>query len=237
MAASPVPAAVLSITNGDFSGALVAGTNVATVNNPSDWTVVEPTSHEIYAQSNSGSTGTGAFGSVLHFKDGGGSTTASYIQQDLSGANAGLTSQTYGGYTVNFDLGWRTDTNTFNDAVFLVSLINSADNSVLASQTITLTSITTSNYNGLSTATPGVEFARSISLTYDNAAVTSGDVILRIARTDTFDSGSTGSNSTSWLDNVAVTAVPEPSAYGLIGAGALASVAMVRRRRKKSFTL
>ena len=31
-----------------------------------------------------------------------------------------------------------------------------------------------------------------------------------------------------------VSAVPEPSTYGLIGAGALATVALVRRRRKAS---
>lgn len=44
-----------------------------------------------------------------------------------------------------------------------------------------------------------------------------------------FESGSTG---TVTVDNISVTAVPEPSTYGLMGAGALAAVAIVRRRRK-----
>jgi hypothetical protein len=34
------------------------------------------------------------------------------------------------------------------------------------------------------------------------------------------------------VDNISVSAVPEPSTYGLIGAGALAAVAFVRRRRR-----
>ena len=60
-----------------------------------------------------------------------------------------------------------------------------------------------------------------------------------------FSSGSVGGtgsiqgyDTTNWMANLddagvlSFTAVPEPSTYGLLGAGALAAAALVRRRRK-----
>lgn len=222
IAASSAFAAPITITNGGFTSG------------ETGWTVVETTGEadSFYVEN---SNGNAAFGNLALFKDGIGNATSLYIQQNLSTANSGLTSNSFGSYTVNFDSSWRGDNNGAGGAQFQFSLINLNGGATLASQTFTLAPESSSGYPGMGTATPGVTFYRTISLVYDITAVTAGDIALRIARVDA-DTTSEGNNylSTAWIDNVAVntTAVPEPSTYGLLGAGALASVAFVRRRRR-----
>lgn len=222
LAAASVNAAPLTITNADFSS-LETG-----------WTVVESTGEadSAYVQ-NSGLAP--SFGNLLHLKDGIGNATSLYVEQNLSTANAGLTSNSFGAYGVSFDIGWRGDNNA-GDGAFLVSLINANGGATLASQTYSLTTANVANWPGLSAATPGVTFNRVFNLNYDNTAVSTGDVLLRIARTDA-DTTSGGNNffSTAWLDNVAVdaTAIPEPATCGLLGAGSLAAATMLRRRRTR----
>lgn len=66
------------------------------------------------------------------------------------------------------------------------------------------------------------------SITVSLAGATLGDTIwVRIAR----PSGGLSTN-TGNIDNISYNAVPEPSTYGLLGAGALAGLAIVRRRRR-----
>lgn len=207
-------------------GAILIVNNPEFTSGEAGWTVVETTgeSDSLYIQS----SGVVAFGNVAHFKDGTGSATNLYIEQNLTTANAGLSTTTYGAYTVSFDIGWRGD-NAAGDGTFLISLINTNGGATLASTTYTLVTANVANYPGLSTATPGVTFNQTFNLNYDANAVASGDVILRIARTDA-DTTAAGNNfaSTAWIDNVAVQAVPEPSVALL---GSLGLLALLRRRR------
>jgi hypothetical protein len=72
----------------------------------------------------------------------------------------------------------------------------------------------------------------SAGLSMNPAATVVGDVY-RSGTTFGFSNLDGGGDNLRWAPaNMQFTAVPEPSTYGMMGAGALAAVAFVRRRRK-----
>ncbi len=150
-----------------------------------------------------------------------------YIQQALTTSEAGaVDATTFGQYTVDFNFGYRRDGSTNGDLNLRVALWNITDGVELAGQTFTIVN-------------PGVG-ANSFALTtatlaYDNtqASLLGDTIALRVMSMDA-DLGSVAWNRTGMVDDFSVnaTAVPEPATYGLMGAGALASAAFVRRRKR-----
>lgn len=216
--AAPAASAVLiTVTNGDFQTDVGQASTVAT-----GWTAVNgagtnnPPSN--YFQNDiSGFTGDRL---ALLKSDGG-----NYIQQDLStGASGAVDATSFNGYIVNFNYGYRRDSTTNGDLTLRVSLWNTTDNLELAGQNFTITNPGT-GANSMS--------AQVANLSYDNTqASLFGDTIaLRITNT-TADLAGNAWQRTGMVDDFTVTAVPEPSAYALFGAGSLAAIAFVRRRKR-----
>ena len=149
-----------------------------------------------------------------------------FLAQGLTASDAGaVDATTFAQYTVNFDFGYRRDGGTNGDLTLRVALWNTTDNVELAGQDFTILNPGT-GVNSLS--------ARVATLTYDNTltALTGDTLALRIIATSP-DLAGNAWQRTAMVDNFSVTAVPEPATYGMIGAGALAAVSFVRRRRKR----
>lgn len=148
-----------------------------------------------------------------------------YLQQVLAASDAGpVDATTFNQYTVNFNLGYRHDAVRNGDLSVRVSLWNTTDNVELAGQDFILTDPLTTGTNSL--------VAQVANLSYDSSlgSLTGDSVALRITSLSA-DLGANAWQRTGMVDAFSVTAVPEPSAYGILGAGALASIAFVRRRR------
>lgn len=217
-------AATITIVNGNFSSA--AGSPSF---NPNSWVVAETNTgnnlETIYVASMGGTQA-----NVLHFKDTVGDATSNYIQQTVSGAiNPGVFADTYSSYTLTLDLGWRTDTDR-NDVSYRFSLFNVTDNVELAFVDVSFPVRATAGNNVYAL----IQDDASFTLSYDNTISSyAGDAIaLRLARTDadTTDNlvANTNAFSTTWIDDVRLTAVPEPSVALLGGLGLLG---LLRRRR------
>lgn len=216
--AAPAASAVLiTVTNGDFQTDVGQANTMAT-----GWTAVNgagtnnPPSN--YFQNDiSGFTGDRL---ALLKSDGG-----NYIQQALSMGESGAVDATsFNRYTVNFNYGYRRDSTTNGDLTLRVSLWNTTDNLELAGQNFTITNPGT-GANSMS--------AQVANLSYDNtqASLLGDTIALRITNT-TADLAANAFQRTGMVDDFTVTAVPEPSAYALFGAGSLAAFAFVRRRRR-----
>lgn len=220
--------ATLVVANSNFS--TIIGGAAPTGDNPASWTTVETTdaanSNGIYAQAAAGAASGQGF--VLHFKDGAGSNITQSIQQSITTNNAGVFADTYSSYTVTLDLGWRNDLADRNDASYRISLIDTTDNVELAFQVVAFPVRAT----GQSDVYALVLNDASFTLSYDNtlASYLGDSIAIRIARTDADTNATSGNNfaSTTWIDDIRLTAVPEPSAALLGGLGLLA---LFRRRR------
>ncbi|MCP4375940.1 MAG: PEP-CTERM sorting domain-containing protein [bacterium] len=136
-----------------------------------------------------------------------------YVQQSFLAGEA--TAGTYGSFTVTMDLGIRSNSGV--TMPLRVEIWNVTDDVSLASETYTYP-----------TSGTGFIETKAFSLSYNNGAQDAGDEIaLRITN-------ATSSNveweTTTWLDNVTVEAVPEPATMSLLALGGLGVLARRRRR-------
>ena len=222
VASAPLSQAALisiNLTNADFQADLGQPNTVST-----GWTSVagsgtNSTPSNYFENGISGFSGDRL---ALLKSDGG-----NYIQQALTTSEAGaVDATTFGQYTVDFNFGYRRDGSTNGDLNLRVALWNITDGVELAGHTFTIVN-------------PGVGAnsmsAQTAVLAYDNtqASLLGDTIALRVMSMDA-DLGSVAWNRTGMVDDFSVnaTAVPEPATYGLMGAGALASAAFVRRRKR-----
>lgn len=161
----------------------------------------------------------------------GGSSSMGYVYQSLGTVTAGEIA--LGSLQIQADFAEKTDGET-NDAVFSFYKGNftGATGTDIAGAGLTSLGIFT-----LNAAAQGSTFTQDINGRHNNilvgtlnlSSLTAGDQIwIRIgeSRLSTFTTGDL------MVDNVTISAVPEPATYGLLGAGALAGAAALRRRRK-----
>lgn len=204
-------AATLSLTNADFQS---SGND----SNPSGWTTNEPTNTSVYVWAANGGIPAGT--NVLAMWG----DNSMWAQQSFltTGAN-GATADDYSSFTVSFDAGWRGRVSGQANS-YTFSIVNVTDNLVLGSATYNFTTPTSTIANTYNVVGTGL----SLNITYDNSLGSlAGDTIaLRI--TGDASPNPNAFTNTAWVDNISVTAVPEPGAALLGGLGLLA---LLRRRR------
>jgi hypothetical protein len=217
VAAASSQAAIITLTNADFQADVGQGNTIAT-----GWVAVNGAGTNSTPSNYFANDVPNLIGNrVALIKSDGGN----YIQQGVVLSDSGaVDATTFGQYTVDFNFGYRRDAVRNGDLSVRVSLWNTTDNVELAGQDFTLTDPLTTGANSL--------VARVASLSYDNTlgAYLGDSVALRVTSISADLAGSAWQR-TGMVDGFAVTAVPEPSTYGLMGAGAFAVVAFVRRRK------
>ncbi len=204
-----VSAATVQLTDGDFS----TGTNP----NATGWTRVDGggtnNSPSNYAEAVPGST----WGRSMQLKSDGGNL----VEQTLTLTDLGvMDAATFGSFTVGLDYGYRRDAVTNGDHTLRISLWNVTDNVELAGQDLLI-------------ANPGVGAnslaAAVFNLSYDNTAGSlAGDSIAIRITSISADLAGNSWQRTAMVDNVAITAVPEPATVLL---GSLGLIGLLRRRR------
>lgn len=199
-------AATLTLTNGDFQA---SGNNT----NPTGWTTNEPTQTSVYVWAANGGIPAGT--NVLAMWGNGGQ----YAEQSFLTSEA--TAEDFNSFTVGFDAGWRGRIAN-QPYSYTISLVNVTDNLVLGSATYNFTTPTVTTANTYAVTATGL----SVNITYDNTlgSLVGDTIALRITGAGTVNDF----NNTAWLDNLSVTAIPEPGAALLGGMGMLA---LLRRRR------
>lgn len=205
-------AAVVTIVNGDFE-ANPWNSFASTV--PDGWTSSVAGGAGDYGQ---GAPATPNLSSIAaHFQSVGGN----YLQQDLSANNPGLTASSHPGYVVTLDHSYRNDAATNGEIAFAIALWDLTNDVEIVSRSFVI-------------ANPGVlagegsnQFTtEEFTLGYDPSAYTNESIALRLIHA----SESLGSpwQRTAMIDNVSVTAIPEPSASLVAALGLLG---LLRRRR------
>jgi MYXO-CTERM domain-containing protein len=219
--ATALNAATIVLANGDFEGGAPASDY-----DPTGWTTTEA-ANKVYAFAGANPITS----TVLHIKDIDTSgTPQSSILQSLTTNNVGLTGATYGDYTLTLDLGWRSDETgagaATGNATLRFSLVNFANPTVVLGFTNYTLNQRADPLNNVYALT---QDNLAINITYDNTLLANqvANIGLLITRTDG-DSPGTENESVMWMDNLSVTAIPEPSAALLGGLGLLA---LLRRRR------
>lgn len=209
-------AATITLSNADFESGVNSGTFPAT-----DWPQTNgagtnsPTS-STYWQPGGAVAGI-ATGAIYMKSDGG-----NYIQQVFNASDLGaVDATTFESYAVTLDYGCRVNASATNHTIRL-SLWNVTDNLELAGTDFVVAPITSGN-SSLSS------LGQVFNLTYDNtAAGLAGDQIAIRFTSVSPDLGSNAWHRTAIIDNVAITAVPEPASALL---GALGLFGLLRRRR------
>jgi len=205
MVVTSASAAPITLANTDF-------TNDANGANPANWTTEENIAGAIGVQ-----TSTIGSDKVLTFQA---RLTGNYIQQSFLTSEA--TAENFGEYTVEFESGWRNNTIGDKDLNLRVSIWNVTDGVELGFASYTFPpndpSNLQDNYRKIGD--------QSLTVTYDNTAVGLVDdtIALRIASNSTQNWW----DPTGWIDDIAVTSVPEPATMSLL---ALGGIAMLRRRK------
>lgn len=205
-------AATLTLINGDFQ---TSGNNT----NPTGWTTNEPTQTSVYVYAGNATTpgagGIPAATNVLAMWGNGGQ----YAQQSFLTSEA--TAEDYNSFTVGFDTGWRGRI-AGQAFTYTISLVNVTDNLVLGSATYSFTTPSATVGNTYAVAATG----QSVNITYNNTlgSLVGDTIALRITGAGTVNDF----NNTAWLDNITVSAVPEPTSALL---GGLGMFALLRRRR------
>lgn len=180
--------------------------------NPPEWTVTEALAGGAYVYATGGGIPSGT--NVLAFQARNGTT----VSQAFSGAEA--TVGDFSSYTVSFDAGWRNNTAATNDITIRFSLWNFTTDSEIDGANYTLPPDSPSNATDTYRVVTTGE-----TVTLNDSGANSGDEIgLRMTTITSRNSF----NPTGWVDNISVTAVPEPST-GLL---ALAGFALLARRRR-----
>lgn len=207
--AAAAPAATVLLTNGDFA----AGTNPAATG----WTRVDGAGVNA-SPSNYGELIPGLGNRSMQIKSDGGN----YVQQALTLTDAGaMDAASYAIFTVGFDYGYRRDAVTNGPLGLRISLWNVTDNVELTGQDLVI-------------ADPGVGAnslaSTSIALNYDNTAggLAGDQIAIRFTSTSA-DLGGTSWQRTAAIDNIAITAVPEPASILL---GTLGLAGLLRRGRR-----
>lgn len=197
---------------------LAASANAAVI---IDTTATTPVSQGNFATGTAANLATGA---AWTFKTG---VLGSDINLDSIGLEGRQTGQNTNVYTLEL---W---TDTDNDAQTLGgTLIGTSTNSTA------LTALVTSQFNftGITLTDNTVFTVHVVGTTpgFGLIGSTTTDLLAdsRLFQNNAFVFGGTGTNGIDSSFSVTTSAIPEPSTYGLLGAGALAAVAFVRRRRK-----
>ncbi|MCK4564245.1 MAG: hypothetical protein KAU94_06205 [Verrucomicrobia bacterium] len=155
----------------------------------------------------------GGFGTGrnMHLKSDGGN----YIQQLLVLSDAGvMDATTYNDFTIGMDYGQRQ---------------NGSDSNIRIALWNTTTGIELAGADQVITGAIETWILGSWNLTYNSSAQTFGDAIaLRITNLDP-DLGGDAWRNTASIDNVTVTAIPEPATMGLLAAFG-GSILFIRRK-------
>lgn len=202
-------AASINVSNADFS---INATSTAT-----DWADIEVGGANVYYITSEASSPDG----VAYLMSSGSSLSPNFngIVQNLSVTNAGLTAASYTSYTISFMAGFRDDvgqTGAINMSVALVDL--GSDGIYQSSDTILASWL----FSRSADATPADMTAEVAHLNVNSSSTNQiGLVFLN-------ENIGTTWQQTGMIDNISITAVPEPSIALLGGMGLLG---LIRRRR------
>ena len=202
-------AATIQLTNGDFA----TGTNPAATG----WVQVNGAGTNS-APSNYAELVPGLSSRSMQIKSDGGN----YVEQTITLSDLGaVDATTFGSYTIAFDYGYRHDAVRNGDHTLRISLWNVTDNVEITGQNLLIADPGSTGANSLA--------AGLINLTYDNLAGSlAGDSVAIRFTSVSADLVDSSWQRTAMIDNVAVTAVPEPAAALL---GTIGLFGLLRRRR------
>lgn len=203
---------IISLTNADFESGTAGD---ADVSGWDDQLGSGTATLERISTQDSGLTGNGL---VAQFQ----ARDGNYLQQAFQTSEA--TADSFGDYTVSLDTGWRSNTSAPNDLSLEIAIYNITDDFVLASDTYVFPPNTPDNgFDDYRLLESGATF----NLNFDNtqASLLGDSIGLRM----TLSTSQDGFNPSGWIDNVSVSAIPEPGTAWLIGA--LGFLGLLRRRR------